>query len=111
MEKITKKCFIELLTQNKTQNIVIKNRKNTNENSTIIENENLKNLFNNNIDVRYIIKTQTNAVVFNNGSYLYFDIEGIKNFYKKENFLIYINEYTDEFSKEIFTTILIYKII
>lgn len=84
MEKITKKQFVELLTNNKSIFLGAINNK-PNELHEIISNA-VKNFSPDEQDERRTVKkVQTNAIQFTDGSWLYFDGTGEKTYHKVGN--------------------------
>lgn len=111
LNKISKEEFKRILTNNKTQFSLHKLKLNTNGALNILNKIDLNNLFYDDMQSRSVIRTQTNAIKFDNNSYLYFDSEDLLTCYKKNNFVIMIDEYFDNFDNSYLSTIYIYKIV
>ena len=86
MKKITKKEFIETLCSATTAQIVVKRGKALTESDVAL----IKRITSANAEVEYkiepewrtVVKRQSNAVMFSNGSGLYFDQVGDKKYYR-----------------------------
>lgn len=114
MKTITKKSFIDKLTTKKSKFINLISTHTYN--SDMLKNiENSLDKINidmlDNVQTRFCIKKQSNAIQFNNKSWLYFDVQGKKEYYQHNNYYIFINSYYDEYANYTYTKILIYYIV
>lgn len=114
MNTITKKFFIDNLSTKKSKFINLL--------STYKYNINMIDKIANSLDkiniddlqkiiLRYCTKKQSNAIKFNNDSWLHFDTQGKKEYYQHNNYYIFVNSYYDEYDKQTYTKILIYYIV
>ena len=99
MEKITRKEFTEILTNNKT--VLAGSVFRWNDEKCIAGMENIKSA-NENAERRKVTEKHSNYIVFSNGSRLYFDQEGKKEYFSYKNgngiqFVIQRTEIFDDF--------------
>lgn len=105
--KITKKEFISLLTSKESALIgscFSKNELHTRTSEAI---ETFKPDFSQ-MEFRKVAKTQTNALKFSNGSWLYFDQKGEKSYYRLTEKVIYMYEISPNADGESVHNIIVY---
>ena len=92
MKKITKKEFVETLCNNVTSQVVLLRRELNESDKNIIRGLTWENASDEQHKIellpRTVEKKQTNAVMFSNGSWLYFDEKGEKNYYRCGNVIL-----------------------
>lgn len=102
MKKITKKEFVETLCNNVTAQVVLLGRELNESDKNIIRSLTWESASDEQHKIellpRTVEKKQTNAVMFSNGSWLYFDEKGEKNYYRCGNVILKEMILTDRYN-------------
>ena len=104
MKKITKKEFIDTLCNNVTAQVVLLRRALNESDKNIIRGLTWENASDEQHNIKLLPRTvekkQTNAVMFSNGSWLYFDENGEKNYYRCGNVILKEMILTDQYNPD-----------
>ena len=104
MKKITKKEFIDTLCNNVTAQVVLLRRALNESDKNIIRGLTWENASDEQHNIKLLPRTvkkkQTNAVMFSNGSWLYFDEKGAKNYYRCGNVILKEMILTDQYNPD-----------
>ena len=110
MKKITKKEFIDTLCNHESIQCGILCHELTESHKEILRKMTWESMREDGV-IRRVDRRMSNAIVFSNGSYLYFDVQGEKSYYRIGNVILHRVHTTDRYNPNFsYTKILCYLI-